>query len=79
MDKVQAGQVEKVKAAEEVTRRNVQMILDYTNETRKMLLELREFFDRLQNAFLNLKKRQDEQERQMALLLQRDAAGGTKR
>lgn len=79
MDKVQAGEVEKVKAAEEVTRRNVQMILDYTNETRKMLLEVREFFDRLQGVVMNLKNEQDELKRQLALLLQRDAAGGTKR
>ena len=78
VDSVKPGEVEKVKASEEVTRRNVQMILDYTNETRKMLLELRELFDALQNNVMNLRGDVSELRRQLAFLQQKAAAGGTK-
>lgn len=54
--KIEAGELEKVKASEEATRRNVKMILDYTDETRKALIELRGMFDVLQNNVMNVKK-----------------------
>ena len=77
-DKVQAGEREAVKASEEVTRRNVKMILEFTNETRKMLLELRNMFDVLQGHVMNQKHEVDELRRQLSFVQQRQAAGGTK-
>ena len=77
-DKVQAGEREAVKASEEVIRRNVKMILEFTNETRKMLLELRNMFDVLQGHVMNQKHEVDELRRQLSFVQQRQAAGGTK-
>ena len=77
-DKVQAGEREAVKASEEVTRRNVKMIPEFTNETRKMLLELRNMFDVLQGHVMNQKHEVDELRRQLSFVQQRQAAGGTK-
>jgi len=76
--KVKPGELEKVKASEEVNRRNIQMILDFTNETRKMLLEVRTWFDTLQNNVMNLKNEVDELRRQLSFVQQRQASGGTK-
>ena len=68
--KIQAGERQAVKASEEVTRRNVKMILDFTNETRKILLELRKMFDSLQGNVMNMKKEQEQYRLQLANLQQ---------
>ena len=77
-NKVKPGELENVKASEEVTRRNVKMIYEFTNETRKMLLELRMMFDTLQNNVMNVKGEVGELRRQLSFLQQKSAAGGTK-
>jgi len=75
--KIQAGELQNVQASEEATRRNVQMILDFTNETRKMMLELREMFDALQANVMNMKKEQEQYRLQLANLQQQFYARGT--
>jgi hypothetical protein len=75
--KVQAGELEKVQAAEEVTRRNVTAVIQHANETRKMVLELKLMVDTLQNNMLNLKKLHDQQRHQLALLQQQFYLRGT--
>jgi hypothetical protein len=75
--KVQAGELEKVQAAEEVTRRNVTAVIQHANETRKMVLELKLMVDTLQNNMLNLKKLHDQQRHQLALLQQQFYQRGT--
>lgn len=76
-DKVQAGEREAVKASEEATRRNVQMILDYTNETRKMLLELKTMHDALQEKVIQMNANLNQFRIQIAGLQQKVYAGGT--
>ena len=76
-DKVQAGEREIVKASEEVTRRNVEMILQYTNETRKMLLEMRNLHDALQNKMIVQQKEITQLRIQLAGVNQKLYAGGT--
>jgi hypothetical protein len=76
--KVKAGELENVKAVEEVTRRNVQSGMLFANDTRKMVLELRVMFDALQNNVLNMKNEIAELRRQLAFVQQRQVAGGTK-
>lgn len=75
---IKPGELQNVQASEEVTRRNVQMILEYTDETRKMLLENLNMFDTLQNNFMNLKGEVAELRRQLSFLQQKTASGGTK-
>ena len=76
---IKPGELQNVKASEDVTRRNVKMILQFTNETRTMLLELRRMFDALQNNVIVMKGDQDELRRQLAILQQQSCAGGTKK
>lgn len=75
--KIQAGEVEKVKAAEEVTRRNVQTVISFTNETRKMLLELRQMHDALQNKVIVQDAQLQQMRKQLASLQQLFYARGT--
>jgi predicted RNase H-like nuclease (RuvC/YqgF family) len=75
--KIQAGELQNVKAMEETTRRNVKMILDFTQETRKMLLELREMFDALQGIVMNMKAENEQYRTQLAKLQQQFYARGT--
>jgi predicted RNase H-like nuclease (RuvC/YqgF family) len=75
--KIQAGELQSVQASEETTRRNVKMILDFTQETRKMLLELREMFDALQGIVMNMKAENEQYRTQLAKLQQQFYARGT--
>jgi hypothetical protein len=75
--KIQAGELQNVKAMEEATRRNVKMILDFTNETRKMLLELRKMFDALQGNVISLKADHEQTKLQLSTLQQKFYAKGT--
>ena len=76
-DRAEAGDREAIRASEEAIKRNVQMILDYTNETRKMLLELRMLFDNLQGHVINQRTELQELRRQLALVQQKIYASGT--
>jgi len=76
--RIKPGELENVKASEEVTRRNVQSGIQFANDTRKMVLELKVMFDALQNGFLNMKNEISELRRQLAFVQQRQVAGGTK-
>jgi hypothetical protein len=75
--RIQAGEFEKVKASEEVTYRNVQSVIQFTNETRKMVLELRTNMDAIQNKMLALNSLLDENRKQLSLLQQQFYAKGT--
>ncbi len=75
--KIQAGELQSVKASEETIRRNVKMIADFTNETRKMLAELTTMFDALQNNVIGMKAEQDQFRLQLAKLQQQFYARGT--
>ena len=76
--RIKPGEYQSVKAMEDVTRRNVQSGIQFANDTRKMVLELKVMFDALQNGFLNMKNEISELRRQLAFVQQRQVAGGTK-
>jgi predicted RNase H-like nuclease (RuvC/YqgF family) len=76
-DKVQAGERQAVKASEETTRRNVKMVLEFSNETRKMLKELTVMFDALQGNVMAMKAEQEQYKLQLANLQQQFYARGT--
>lgn len=76
--KVQAGEVEKVKASEEVVKRNVISMMQHGNETRKMLREMLMRVDAIQNKQMQLEKQQDQFRIQLASVQQKLFAGSTK-
>lgn len=75
--KVEAGDVEKVKASEEVNRRNIQAVIQHSNMTRKMLLELKTIVDALQNNMIAQSKQLAEMRKQLAILQQEFYKRGT--
>jgi predicted RNase H-like nuclease (RuvC/YqgF family) len=75
--RIEAGELENVKAAEETVRRNVNMIRDFANQTRKMMLELTTMFDALQNNVIQMKAEQDQLRVQVANLQQEFYSKGT--
>jgi hypothetical protein len=66
--KIQAGELEKVQASEETIRRNVKAVIEFSNETRKGVLELKTIVDALQNNMINLQKQFNETKKQLAIL-----------
>lgn len=76
-EKVEAGQVEKVKASEEVIRRNVQAVIEHSNMTRKMLIELKVIVDSLQNKMIAFQNDLIQQRHQLANVQQILVARGT--
>ena len=68
LTKVQAGEIETKKALEHVTRRNVESAIKFGNDTRKMVLELRDMFDALQNNVMVIKNEVNELRMQLSLL-----------
>ena len=74
---IKPGELQNVKAVEDVTLRNVKSNMLFSNDTRKMVLELRVMFDALQNGVLNMKSDLDELRRQLALLQQHQCSKGT--
>ena len=75
--KIKTGELENVKAVEEVTRRNVESGMQFANDTRKMVLELRIMFDALQRNVMNMKAQQDQVRSQLANLQQQFYARGS--
>lgn len=76
-DKVEAGQVEKVKASEEVNRRNIQAVIEHSNMTRKMVVELSVIVESLQNKMMTFQTLLDQQRHQLANVQQVLVARGT--
>ena len=76
-DQIQAGQREAVKSSEEATRRNVEMVIQFSNDTRQMVLELRKLFDNLQNHVMNHHADLGQLREQLAMLQQQFYARGT--
>ncbi len=76
--RIKPGELQSVLASEEVIRRNVNMIIEYSQETRKMVHELLVMFDALQKNVMNMKSELDEQKRQLAILQQISCSKGTK-
>lgn len=77
--KIEAGELQLVQASEEVTRRNVKMILDYSVDTRIMFRKLEQEVEHLKNIVLTYQGLVDEQNQRIAGLLQIISAGGTNR
>jgi len=75
--KIKAGELENVKACEEVTRRNVESGIEFANSTRKMVVELAAMFNALQANVMNMKSQQDQIRSQLTNLQQQFYARGT--
>ena len=75
--KEKPGVYQSVKAMEDVTRRNVESAIQFGNDTRKMVLELRAMFDALQANVMNMKAQQDQIRSQLTNLQQTFYARGT--
>lgn len=66
--KIEAGEVEKVKASEEVIRRNVVSMMMHGNDTRKALIELKTMFDALQGNVLRMNNEMKQMRSQLSVL-----------
>jgi hypothetical protein len=76
-DKVRAGDLQNMKAMERVVRKNIESGMAYTENTRKMILELKVMFDALQANVMNMKAQQDQVRAQLTNLQQQFYARGT--
>ena len=76
-DKIQAGDREAIKASEEVQVRNLKSMMEFTNSTRKMVLELREVINSLQNKMIAMDTQNEERRMQLANLQQQFYLKGT--
>ena len=74
---VQAGEREAIKASEEVQRRNVISMMQFSNDTRKAVLDLAKIVDALQNKMMTFDKLFQEQRKQIAFLQQQLYQRGT--
>ena len=74
---IQAGEREAIKASEEVQVRNLKSMMEFSNDTRKVVLELREIIDSLQNRMIAMNTLIDQQRIQLANLQQQFYAKGT--
>ena len=75
--KIRAGELENVKASEEVTRRNVQMVVQFSKETRALVIEQQERINTLQGNLMNAMNQLNETRGQLALLQQQFYSRGT--
>lgn len=75
--KIKPGELQSVLASEEVTRRNIESVIQFSQDTRKMVRELLVMFDALQNNVMNMKSDVDELRRQLAILQQQNCSKGT--
>ena len=75
--KIQAGEKEIVLASEEVQVKNIQMIVQHTSETRKMVLELAARLDAVQNNMIAMQQQYAETTKQLASLQQLFYSKGT--
>ncbi len=73
----QAGERELITASEEVQVRNLKSMMKFTNDTRKMVLELREIINSLQNKMIMMDKQNDDRRIQLANLQQQFYQKGT--
>jgi len=78
-DKIKAGDREVIRASEEVNRRNAESAIQFANDTRKMVLEMRTLFDTLQNHVMNQRSEINELRSQLANVQQELYARGTVR
>ena len=77
--KIKAGDREVIRASEEVNRRNAESAIQFANNTRKMVLEMRVLFDTLQNHVMNQRSEINELRGQLANVQQELYARGTVR
>ena len=77
VNNVKPGEREASRASERVIRKNVQSGIQFSNDTRKMVLELRVMFDSLQGNVMNMHSDLVELRRQLAILQQQSCAKGT--
>lgn len=66
-----------MKAMERVVKKNIDSSIEYTENTRKMILELRIMFDALQANVMNMKAQQDQMREQLSNLQQQFYARGS--
>jgi len=74
---VQAGDREAIKASEEVQVRNLKSMMEFTNATRKMVLELAARIELLQNKMIAMDQQNDQRRMQLATLQQEFYKRGT--
>ncbi len=72
-----AGDKEIVLASEEVQRNNIETVIKFNEETRKMVLEVLKMVDALQNRMMMHDKTMDQFRTQLAALQQQFYAKGT--
>lgn len=75
--RIQAGELEKVKASEETTRRNALAVIGQLDMCMKAIKEVRNRLDVLQNHFMNQQKLFEQQRMQLARLQQEFYARGS--
>ena len=75
--KIKPGELQSVLASEEVTRRNVESGIQFANDTRKMVIEMRVMFDALQRNVMNMHSLLNETRTQLANLQQQFYAKGS--
>jgi len=78
MRDVKAGEREAVQAYEITVRKNVESMMVFSNDTRKMVVEQHKLFEILQNHVMMQKNEIGELRQQLASLQQSFAARGTK-
>jgi hypothetical protein len=76
-DKMDTGEKEMRKAFEEVTRKNVESVISFSNKTREMMRELEERVQALQNMVMNRDNDIKLIKQQLALLQTIAYSGGT--
>ena len=72
-----AGDREVVEAFEEVITRNVRSVVNYSDETRKIVRELERHIDILHNQVVGYQERLEQMQSQVAALQAKVYAGGT--
>jgi hypothetical protein len=77
MEQIRTGDLENMKAMERVVKKNIDSSIEYTENTRKMILELRIMFDALQANVMNMKAQQDQMREQLSNLQQQFYARGS--
>ena len=75
--KIKAGELENVKAVEEVIRRNINSMMEFSNATRKMVLEQQKMFDALQANVMNMHNQFNQMREQLTNLQQQFYARGS--
>jgi len=74
---MESGELELRKAFEETSTRNIQTILEYSKETRKLVRELNEKVDHLENTIRTYDNRISTLQSQISFLQTKIFSGGT--